>query len=269
MNILNHLYRWDREQAAHDILQTYAAWKSVFVDFLYFATAMKMRLFENAENKEQELYKAALLDADILLPDGIALQLFDRLSRKGKKSWLHNLNWTDFTPYFFPYLLKKWTVSLYVCGVYDSLIWKDESRMYKGVENVQKIYPGLSVPFARQALYQKRGEEFPWEEFRAAWKQDTAEYKIFGTFMWSPFQEMRAYKNKDMLAETPCIFMQLGGTIDFWSGFEKRAPTRVVKARILETPRRIAKNPKKNRVKLRAMFGIRRYLRKKIRGEIH
>lgn len=62
----------------------------------------------------------------------------------------------------------------------------------------------------------------------------------------------------------PCIVLQLGGTLDFRSGYEQRAPDWVVKARVLETPRRILKNPQKNLKKFLAMFGIVRYLLQKI-----
>lgn len=50
-------------------------------------------------------YKKALLEADILLPDGIALQIFYRMVYKRKKiktikPRLDNLNGTDFCLFF-------------------------------------------------------------------------------------------------------------------------------------------------------------------------
>jgi UDP-N-acetyl-D-mannosaminuronic acid transferase (WecB/TagA/CpsF family) len=68
---------------------------------------MKMRVLEEQETVEQANYKKAILAADILFPDGIALQVFDWAANKGKSSWLHNLNGTDFVPYFLKYLAAK------------------------------------------------------------------------------------------------------------------------------------------------------------------
>jgi hypothetical protein len=52
--------------------------------------------------------------------------------------------------------------------------------------------------------------------------------------------------------------------VDFYSGFEKRAPERVVKLRVWETIRRILDNPKKNGKKFLAMFGVFRLIWKKL-----
>jgi UDP-N-acetyl-D-mannosaminuronic acid transferase (WecB/TagA/CpsF family) len=50
--------------------------------------------------------------------------------------------------------------------------------------------------------------------------------------------------------------MNVGGFLDFVSGFETRAPERMVKAKVLETPYRIFSHPSKNMQKFIRMFGI-------------
>lgn len=52
------------------------------------------------------------------------------------------------------------------------------------------------------------------------------------------------------------IVMNNGATLDYYSGFETRAPRRVVKMRVGETLRRVITQPQKNLKKLFAMFGI-------------
>lgn len=264
MDILNHLYRWTREQAAEDIATQYESWASVFVDFLYFASAMKMRVLEEQQTAEQETYKKAILAADILFPDGIALQVFDRAANKGKASRLHNLNGTDFVPYLLKYLAAKWKTSMYVRSVFDEKKWHGKEFMQKWIDRLQAHVPWLQCPFAWQCSYYQRGDGFPWKEFKEARHKDDSAYKIFWTGIGTPFQEIRSEKNRQMFDETPCIVIQLGGTLDFWSGYETRAPRRVVKARVLETPWRLLTTPKKNYPKVLAMFGVFRILRKRI-----
>lgn len=230
---------------------------------------MKMRLFEVQSTQQQIEYATAMTNADMILPDGIALQMFDRCTYKHKEnnnsgsSWLKNLNGTDFVPYLLKYLLDKWSVSVYVRSVFDEKMGKDESRMYTWISHLQQTFENLHFPFAWQCSYHERASSFPYEDFKKAWQNDTAEYKIFRNGTGTPFQEIRAHKNKSLFMDYAAIVLQLGGTLDYWSGFETRAPSWIVKARVLETPRRIFKNPHKNLTKFLSMFGIIRYIRNK------
>jgi UDP-N-acetyl-D-mannosaminuronic acid transferase (WecB/TagA/CpsF family) len=70
------------------------------------------------------LYQTAILDADIVLMDGIALQLFYFLA---KKKWLANLNGTDFCPYFLAYITRKYPdqhMNIILYGTYPHLLNK-------------------------------------------------------------------------------------------------------------------------------------------------
>ncbi len=99
MSILKKLYTHDSEKAAKDILHTYEKQKYCIVSFLYFANVMHRRVLEKHRSDIQRDYLHALEKSDYLLPDGIALQLFYRWGGK-KRDALHNLNGTDFTPFF-------------------------------------------------------------------------------------------------------------------------------------------------------------------------
>lgn len=67
------------------------------MNFLYFANAMRFRLWEKSRDERDVAYKTALYTSDFLLPDGIALQVWDYCVH-APRSRLHNLNGTDLTP---------------------------------------------------------------------------------------------------------------------------------------------------------------------------
>jgi len=69
-----------------------------------------------------KIYQHAILDADVVLMDGIALQLFYYLAKKKR---LPNLNGTDFCPYFLSYTKKKYSdrgVNIILYGTYPHLL---------------------------------------------------------------------------------------------------------------------------------------------------
>ena len=95
------------------------------VDYLYFANIAGKNLFEQyaisysveqcteallndykAMNIRgvQSMYQQAILDADVVLPDGIALQIYYFFAKKKR---LHNLNGTDFCLYFLSYAKER------------------------------------------------------------------------------------------------------------------------------------------------------------------
>jgi UDP-N-acetyl-D-mannosaminuronic acid transferase (WecB/TagA/CpsF family) len=59
---------------------------------------MHYRLYEKPHNLRDEEYLASLERGDFLLPDGIALQLWDSWTYR-PRTRLHNLNGTDLTPH--------------------------------------------------------------------------------------------------------------------------------------------------------------------------
>ncbi|MEI7920054.1 MAG: WecB/TagA/CpsF family glycosyltransferase [bacterium] len=74
-------------------------------------------------------YQHAILDADVVLPDGIALQIFNALATK---KWLNNLNGTDFCPYFLSYLKKKYhqkPIDIILYGTHPHLLEKTQQLL--------------------------------------------------------------------------------------------------------------------------------------------
>jgi UDP-N-acetyl-D-mannosaminuronic acid transferase (WecB/TagA/CpsF family) len=76
-----------------------------------------------------KVYQQAILDADVVLPDGIALQIFFFLAKRKR---LKNLNGTDFCPYFLSFIKdhhpdKHMNIILY--GTYPHLLGKTKQLL--------------------------------------------------------------------------------------------------------------------------------------------
>jgi UDP-N-acetyl-D-mannosaminuronic acid transferase (WecB/TagA/CpsF family) len=112
--IFSKLFPGDTDAAVRAIFSAMET-KTAIVHFLYFANAERCGLFRSEKRSDSdESYFRALLSADLLLPDGVALALshlrFKRpeLSalptllqyQKFADSSLRNLNGTDFLPKF-------------------------------------------------------------------------------------------------------------------------------------------------------------------------
>lgn len=261
--IIQKLYPWDAHSFIVALLDHYQEkWHSI-VNFLYFANAMQYHLFESKlQTGDDKTYAQSLLQGDFLLPDGIALQLWSK--RIAKKN-LHNLNGTDLTPLVLSHLNQQWDSSIYISSLYDPHIGKWEEWLDRALHAINRTYPHIQIAFAHQSLYSRRGEDFPWETLKERISRDDNAVKVFLHCTWTPFQERWIEEHREFFREQWMLVMNVGGFIDFIAGFEKRAPAWVVKARVLETFRRIATNPRKNLKKFLAMFGILRILLQKLR----
>ncbi|MEI7478479.1 MAG: hypothetical protein WCJ81_08690 [bacterium] len=90
---------------------------------MYFGSAMNYRVFEKPRSAYEQAYHQALQTADFLLPDGIALQIWEYLTKKSH-TWLENLNGTDLNPVLLRWLRKKTNVQLFIYSAYDPQIGK-------------------------------------------------------------------------------------------------------------------------------------------------
>ena len=231
------LFSWTKLEAVESILKIHWSQWYCNVNYLYFANAMKLRLFEKTSEPINLKYAKALKESDIILPDGIALQLF---SKNVFKKSLHNLNWTDFLPYFLQYLQSHqilfrlsiyWSKSQYTQQVTEYFEWIDAEVIY--AQDGYSDYDRFKLP---------------------PFKQWVIDILLVGR--WTPLQEIWSYENIIKVKERWLLVMNQWWTFDFLIWQEKRAPNWVVKARILETFRRIWSNPKKNLHKFIAMFWI-------------
>ena len=178
---------------------------------------------------------------------------------------MYNLNGTDLTPKVLSYLNKKGWVSLIIYSLYDPNINKWKEWLEKAVATLEEQYVSIDIIFTYQSQYRERWHDFPWRKLADQLAEDTNETKVFLNCTWTPFQEVRVEENREFFEKNKILVMNVWGFIDFVAGFEKRAPKWVVKARVLETFRRIATNPAKNMKKFLAMFGIFRIISQKLR----
>ncbi len=260
--MLDTLYSGNSEAIIHDIERIYKQNNFCVVSFLYFANAMKYHLLEAPVTSLDSEYKNALEDADFLLPDGIALQTWYRFSRRHKPP-LHNLNGTDLTPKIFDYLSRKYEIHVYIYSLYDEKIGKGQERLHKGAEKLKQEY-GVAQVHSYQTIYAQRGRDFPRDAMEKEVSHDPLVWNIFLNSTWTPTQELFAHQHKDRFVKNRMLVLNTWWFIDFYSGFEIRAPKRVVNARVLETFWRIAHNPAKNFKKIVPMFGVFRVLWKNI-----
>lgn len=251
--ILEKLYRNNTTKAIEDILTHYAHQWFAVVNFLYFANAMKYHLFENLQQQIDFDYSDALMQGDFLLPDGIALQLWDTCENKNYPK-TYNLNGTDLTPAFLHHVSQNYDIELYIVSVYDENIGKWPERLEKWVENIKETY-GIQKVYSYQTQYAERGKDYPFSK-RAQEQKSGTTVRVLLHCTGTPFQEIWTKKNMAWFKEKNMLVMNVGWFIDFASWFEKRAPKWMVKGRVFETFYRLFTNPKKNIKKFLVMFGV-------------
>lgn len=261
--MLDTLYPRTSEAFIDELDVLYKKNEYAVVNFLYFANAVQYHLLEDESSQtiDDKRYASALNESDFLLPDGIALQVWSYFSRK-PKIWLQNLNWTDLTPKILEHFSKKYTVHLYIYSLYDERIQKWQEWLHKATNKLTNEY-WIETIHAYQSHFNQRWKDFPWDDMNTTIDTSWNVINIFLNCTWSPFQEKRTEENKDRFVENKMMVLNVWWFLDFYSGFEKRAPERVVKAKVLETFWRIATNPKKNLKKFVAMFGVFNLLLKK------
>ena len=267
LSVSSILFHWTQQQAREHIQLTSQKKGLCIVNFLYFARAMKFDVYKDEVKSE---YKDALFHSDILCIDWIAMQVFDRCGQLffwWKRKWTENLNWTDFLPYILNQTRNK-KIWIIMSTVYDPKINKWTEWMEKWLKKLKELYPHIDVIFKYQTIFQKRGEDFPIEDCINVIKKEKNNYDHIFFLNWIgwPKQEIWTEKHKHHFENTGVIIMNNWATLDYYSGFETRAPQRVVKIRIGETFRRVITQPEKNLKKFTAMFKIfwyRWYLLKK------
>lgn len=179
------------------------------------------------------LYQEAILDADMVLMDGIAFQIYYFLAKKKR---LDNLNWTDFCPYFLEYVQKKDTdkkVNIILYWTYSHILEKTITFL------MNKWY---TVIYAQDGY-----SNLDWNKIDLAlkWKQQDINILLNARSTPDyPIQELWTLANKQKIKEHKLIVMNQWGTFDFWVGEQKRAPKciRYIKLewlwRLVLTPKR-------------------------------
>lgn len=266
--ILNTLFQWNRDQACEHILWLYQHKWFCVVDYLYFANISGKKLFSsyqnysvsdfetalladykaNSCNNIYASYQHAILDADVVLLDGIALQIFNALATK---KWIDNLNGTDFCPYFLSYIKKKHQkkdVRIVLYGTHPHLLEKTQQLLTHQWYHVVYVQDGYS--------------NLDWEKVALALKGSDDVLPVLLVARSTPdfpIQELRTLANKNKIREHKLIVMNQWGTFDFWVGEQKRAP-KLIRTIKLERLRRLILDPKRNIKKVLSSLAILKYI---------
>ncbi|EKD24858.1 MAG: glycosyl transferase, WecB/TagA/CpsF family [uncultured bacterium (gcode 4)] len=267
--ILNTLFQWNTDQACEHILGLYDKKGFCIVDYLYFANVAGKKLFSRHQSNTPvedfseallsdykninihgiyALYQQAILDADVVLPDGIALQLFTYFAKKKR---LKNLNGTDFCPYFLSYIKEYHpgrAMNIILYGTYPHLLKKTQDLLLKQgytVVYAQDGYTNLDWNALELSL---KGR---WEAINLLLvARTTPEY---------PIQEIWALTNRENIHKYKLLVMNQWGTFDFWVGEQKRAP-KLIRTIKLEWLRRLVSDPKRNMKKVLSTLALFRYI---------
>jgi len=267
--ILNTLFQWTADQACEQILEIYDKQGFCIVDYLYFANISGKQLFAPhhityplgdfheallADYKSATiqwiygLYQQALLDADLVLIDGIALQLFYYFAKKKR---LPNLNGTDFCPHVLSYIKQKYPdrgMNIILYGTYPHLLERTQHYLVKQWHNVVYAQDGYV--------------NLDWNNVDLALKWRDKDINILlvaRTTPEYPIQEIWTFANKQEIHHHNLIVMNQWGTFDFRVGAQKRAP-KIIRTLKLEWLRRLVSDPKRNMKKVMSTLAIFRYI---------
>ncbi len=267
--ILATIFQWNADQACERMLHLYDKKGFCVVDYLYFANVAGKQMFAPhpslysivdfhqtllADYKTMniqgiyDLYQHAILDADLVLMDGIALQVFYYLAKRKR---LQNLNGTDFCPYFLSYVKEKHpnkSMNIILYGTYPHLLAKTEQFL---------TYQWYTVIYAQDGY-----TNLHWENLALALKWKTNDINVLLVARSTPdypIQEIWTLANKDKIREHGLLVMNQAWTFDFWVGEQKRAP-KLIRSLKLERLRRLVSDPKRNMKKVLSSLAIFKYI---------
>ena len=236
--IIKKVFTWDETEAFQQIIDIYDKKWYAIVNYVYFANLARYWILDWKKCE----YKDSLCKSDLLLPDGIALQMY--LKSKFKMA-VNNLNGTDFAPFFLKALKKKTNINLILFWAYP----EDTKKANEYVKNklwVETIY------------FQDWYSELDWSKIKIIdeW------YNILLIGLWTPKQENWVFDNLEKIKKHKLIVFWQWWTFDFWSWKESRAP-KIFRTLHLEWLFRIITQPKKNFMKVMYSFLLFYYLAKR------
>jgi len=285
-SILKKIYKEKKEQAVQEIVESYQQKKTWIVHFLYFAPIVAQQIFEltleerkkifykekypasrkllhgKMQNATLATYKDSLLDADFVLPDGIALQLFYFVARLTKKIYLDesnhkypfflkNLNGTDFIPYFLEELKRQyWTQKICL------LLYWAESEVTEKTKNYFSS-KGFNVIFSQNGFSDLNRRLL--EEELQKYDNTINIMLLARSTNQIPIQELRTYQERDLIEKNKLLVLTWWGLFEHITGFQKRSP-KFLRILRLEWLRRLISDPKRNKEKVLQSLLVFKYI---------
>lgn len=244
ISILQKISTKSKSEIIHDMVAQREKKQYCIVDFLYFANIVRTKLLKNwRKNSFQKQYQKALEEADFLLPDGIALQIFYWCAtRWHKRLWLANCNGTDLTLPLLEALQKKYNKNC-VISLYG---WTNNS--------VKKSAQFLRNQWYTTCYIQDGYTTFDRNKFLSMTTQNNAFCHVLLVGRWTPKQEIWVHDEQEQIKKYHLLTLCVGWLFDFWSGEEKRTP--VIFRWWTERLRRLCLNPRKNAIKVRYSMSL-------------
>ena len=157
-------------------------------------------MFQTAEKDNN--FANIIKEAEMVIPDGVGVKIALKLI--GKKA--DRIPGIDFAKR----LLKEAASS----GIPVAIVGSKEEVITKAVTNLQKEISGLNIVYYHNGYF--NNDEEIYNELKAK------SPKLILVALGSPKQEQFIYNAKKLL--NPALMIGVGGSLDVWSGYVKRAP---------------------------------------------
>ena len=168
-------------------------------------------------------YRKALRVSDILLLDGVGMQILVRMAL-GKN--VFNNNGTDLLP-----------------RVLENCRAENKSVYFYGATN---IVNDICIQKARADGLKASGQD----GYSALDLAEIPDYSYLFVALGTPKQELWLYRNREVIKQKRIVAIGVGGFLDFYSGAAKRAPILIRKLR-LEFFYRFLSNPSQHKNKIK------------------
>lgn len=178
--------------------------------------------------QEDEALKHALIDADLVIPDGIGLIYASRIHNLGLEERIPGIEMVD-------RILKYCNntgSSVFLLGGKPGVAKKASNKMLK-------TYPNMKIAGVQDGYFSKE------EELRVLDRINELKPDVLLVALGSPKQEKWIYTHRKILNAR--VAMGVGGVLDVWAGNTKRAPKLFQKIglewfwRLLKEPHRIGR----------------------------
>ena len=157
-------------------------------------------MFQTADNDSS--FASIVREAEMVIPDGIGIKIGLKLTGKN----VARIPGIDFAKK----LLKEAALS----NIPVAIIGSKEEVITKAIENLQNEISGLNIVYYHNGYFDND------EEIYSELKNHSP--KLILIAMGAPRQEKCIYEAKKKL--NPALMVGIGGSLDVWSGFVKRAP---------------------------------------------
>lgn len=157
-------------------------------------------MFQTADNDSS--FANIVREAEMVIPDGIGIKIGLKLTGKN----VVRIPGIDFAKK----LLKEAALS----NIPVAIIGSKEEVITKAIENLQNEISGLNIVYYHNGYFDND------EEIYSELKNHSP--KLILIAMGSPRQEKFIYEAKKKL--NPALMVGIGGSLDVWSGYVKRAP---------------------------------------------